>query len=88
MGFSVGGEDYEKKALVQDAIRKFGLNLDRHFAAFYGDVVRYGRSFDDCIVGADGASMLMVGGRESTHYNLPDDYDKALQAIGKFFHKI
>jgi hypothetical protein len=88
MGFSVEGSATEKKALMQDAIQKFGLNLDRHFAGFFGDVIRYGRSFDDCLVGEDSLSILMAGGRQSTHYVLPADYDNALDAIGRFFGRV
>ncbi len=86
--FSIEGDVRDKVALVQDAMRKFGLNLDRHFAAAFGDVVRYGRSFDGCIVGEPGNSILFIGGRKSTNYVLPEEYAQALQAIGKFFHKV
>lgn len=91
--FSVEGSDSQKKALVQDAIRKYGLSLDRDFACYWVEVIRDGRVFDEnpkqrCIVGADGGEILTAGGRQSTHFVLPGDYDKALEAIGKFFHKI
>jgi hypothetical protein len=83
--FSVEGREAQKKALIEDALRKYGLSLDRGFAASYGDVFKYGRSFDHCIVGEEGSRILIMGGRQSTAFVLPQDYEKALNAIGWFF---
>jgi hypothetical protein len=85
--FSVEGNAVQKTALLQDAMRKFGLSLERHFSAFFGDVLNYGRSFDGCIVGQPGTGILTAGGRKADHFVLPGDYGKALAAIGRFFSR-
>lgn len=83
--FSVGGDGRLLKALIEDAIRIFKLDLDRDFAAVFGDVFRYGRQIDRCIVSKSETRFLMLGGRESRHYELPHDYDRAMREIGLRF---
>lgn len=85
--FSIEGSPMHKKAFLQESMRRFDLDLDRHFAASFGDVLRYGRSFAECIVGEPSSSILTMGGRKSTHFVLPEEHDQALEAIGRFFHK-
>lgn len=86
--FSIEGDHVQKVALVRHAIQKFGLSLPQDFASFFGDVIKFGRNFEGSIVGQPGNRILMVGGRESTSFVLPGDYEKALEAIGKFFQKL
>ncbi len=76
------------KKLLTDAIQKFDLDLDENFGPALKGVVNYGRSLDRSIVGETGGHTLQLGVRQSTHFDLPGDYRKALEAIGKFFNKI
>ncbi len=88
MGFSIEGSEQLKKQLVSEAKSQFALD-DSDFALAYSDIINFGRRFDDCILAEDGWKILTLGARgdASTHYVLPKDHDKALEAIGKFFHK-
>ena len=87
MGFSVEGNPLQKMMLVEHAIRKYGLDIDRQVASVFKDAINFGRVIDNCIVGADGDRFITAGGRQPTHFVLPADYDKALQAIGKFYRR-
>jgi hypothetical protein len=86
-GFSIEGSDSRLRALVELAIQKYRLSLDGDFAAIYRDILTQGRSFGGCVVGESGAQRLTVGGHQSTQFELPDDYEPALESIGRFFHR-
>lgn len=86
--FSVQGEDGHKKALLQAAIRKFGLNVEESLAPPLFEALKQGTGFDGCIVGEAGESVLTLGEEKETHFVLPADGQKALLAIGEHFHKI
>lgn len=84
--FSIEGNDYDKEALVKEAIGAFSLDLGNDFAALFTDVLKHGRSFDGQYIGVDGNAIITaVSTRKVINYVLPRDHDKALDAIGQFF---
>jgi type IV pilus assembly protein PilM len=86
--FSVAGEDGHKKALLQAAIRKFGLNAEENLAAPLLEALKQGKGFAGCIVGDADEGVLTLGEEKDTHFVLPADGQKALLAIGELFNKI
>src|SRR5436189_3559900 len=71
--FSVQGEDGHKKALLQAAIRKFGLKIEENFDPSLIEALKQGKGFDGCIVGEAGESVLTLGEEKETHFVLPGD---------------